>query len=40
MNQKGANTIFTGIMVLVLSVFVMIIVIGLVTPILNNLNDA
>lgn len=39
MNQKGANTIFTGIMILVLSVFVMIIVIGLVTPYFNNLND-
>lgn len=40
MNKKGATTLFTGIMILLLSVIVMIIIIGLITPYFNNIKDA
>lgn len=39
MNKKGANVIFTSIMIILLSVLAMIIIVGLVIPFFNNLRE-
>lgn len=40
LNKKGAAPIVTGVLILVLSVFVMIIILGFAMPFFNNLDDS